>query len=66
MTFSQLIEHYGTQQAAAAALGLTQTAVANWKARGRIPELQQLRIQHATNGKLRADTKILPGKVSRS
>jgi DNA-binding transcriptional regulator YdaS (Cro superfamily) len=65
MTFTQVVSHFGSQIAAARALGVSQPTLANWKARGKIPQLQQLRIEHATGGKLRADPKILPKKVSR-
>lgn len=57
MKFDQLIAHFGSQVAAADALGVTQPTLSNWKKRGRIPYLQQLRIQHVTSGKLKA----LPG-----
>lgn len=60
MTPRQVIKHYGTQTAAAKALGLTQPAICNWLKRGEIPELQQLRIQDETKGKLRASKRILP------
>ena len=51
--------------AAARALGITQPTIANWVARGRIPALQQLRIERATGGKLRAEAGIMP-KISRA
>lgn len=59
MNFDQLIAHFGSQVAAAHKLGVTQPTLSNWKARGRIPALQQLRIQHLTRGKLRAAPNIL-------
>ena len=66
MKFDQLIDHFGSQVAAAEALGLTQPTLSNWKKRGRIPHLQQLRIEHATKGKLKASPEILKArKVSR-
>lgn len=64
MKFDQLIKHFGTQLAAANAIGVSQPTLSNWKTRGKIPALQQIRIEHATKGKLKADPKILP-KVSR-
>lgn len=67
MNFDDLIEHFGSQVAAAHKLGVTQPTLANWKARGRIPHLQQLRIQHITRGRLKAAPEILDGgKVSRA
>lgn len=66
MKFNQLIDHFGSQVAAADALGVTQPTLSNWKKRGRIPHLQQLRIEHLTKGKLRASPEILKArKVSR-
>jgi DNA-binding transcriptional regulator YdaS (Cro superfamily) len=66
MKFNQLIDHFGSQVAAADALGVTQPTLSNWKKRGRIPHLQQLRIEHVTRGKLRASPEILKArKLSR-
>jgi predicted XRE-type DNA-binding protein len=64
MKIDHVIKHFGSQAAAASALGCTQPTISNWKKRGKIPKLQQLRIQHLTDGKLRAVSGILP-KVSR-
>lgn len=63
MDYDALIAHFGNQVTAAHKLGVTQPTLSNWKARGRIPKLQQLRIQHITRGKLKASEDIL--KVSR-
>lgn len=63
MDYRQIIDHFGSQIAAAEKLGVTQPTLSNWKARGRVPHLQQLRIQHITKGKLKASPDIL--KVSR-
>jgi DNA-binding transcriptional regulator YdaS (Cro superfamily) len=63
MTFSEIIKHFGSQVAAAQKLGISQPTISMWRARGRIPALQQLRIQHVTRGKLKADPAAL--KVSR-
>jgi len=65
MKIDHVIKHFGSQIAVADALGVTQPTISNWKTRGRIPQLQQLRIEHMTSGKLRADRKIL-AKVSRA
>ena len=53
MTYDELIAHYGTQLAAAKALGLKQPSVANWKAG--IPIGRQAQYELATNGALKAD-----------
>ena len=65
MKFDQVIKHYGSQVAAADAIGVTQPTLSNWKKRGRIPQLQQLRIEHLSEGKLKAAPEILRRKVSR-
>lgn len=61
MTFLQLIKHFGTQLQAAKAIGCSQPTLSNWKARGRIPLLQQMRIELITEGKLKAQP-LLVGK----
>ena len=66
MKFDQLIGYFGSQVAAAGAIGVTQPTLSNWKHRGQIPQLQQLRIEHITRGKLKADPAILGRKVSRA
>lgn len=60
-----VIKHYKTQKAAADALGIGQSAVANWVMRDKIPDLSQLRIEVATGGKLKADKAILKIKPAR-
>jgi hypothetical protein len=62
MTFDQLISHFGSQVSAAENIGCTQPTLSNWKKRGRIPHLQQLRIEHQTRGKLKASPEILGKK----
>ena len=54
----QLIKHYKTQVAAARAVGVTQPTVSHWLTVGRIPALQQLRIQSVTQGALKADLAV--------
>lgn len=63
MNIDQVIKHFGSQVEAARQLGVTQPTLSNWRSRGKIPQLQQLRIQHLTRGKLKASPDILP-KVS--
>lgn len=55
MSPSQAISHFGTQVRLARALGICQSSVAEWVARGRIPYLRQFQIQYVTNGELAAD-----------
>ena len=59
MTPEQVVQHYGSQTAAAAALGYGQSSVANWIARGKVPALSQLKLEILTGGKLKADPDIL-------
>lgn len=52
------IDHYGTQQAVADALGIKQSSVAEW---GEYPpELRQLQIEYDTAGKLKAESYCRP------
>jgi len=57
VTYEQLIAHYGTQKAAAEALGLQQPSLSEWKDRG-IPTPRQAQYELLTKGKLRADRPI--------
>lgn len=54
MTPHQVVEHFGSQQAVADALRISQPAVAKWIAEGCIPEGRQAQLQIITGGKLRA------------
>lgn len=55
MTPDQALKHFGTQEALAAAVGISQPAVAVWVANGLIPPGRQAQLQIITAGKLRAD-----------
>lgn len=55
MTPDQFIDHFGTQVAAAAAIGMAQPTVSDWKKQGFIPWLRQLHIERVTDGALTAD-----------
>jgi len=59
MDIKTVIKHFGTQAKLAKAINATQPAISNWKKRKRIPALQQLRIEQATGGKIKADRNIL-------
>lgn len=56
MTYQDLIQHYGTQAAAAKALGLAQPSVHEWQ-HTTIPYDRQCQIQVATGGRLLARRK---------
>lgn len=45
----------GTQEKAAAALGVTQGAVSQWSRSGRVPLVRQYQIEVLTQGALRAE-----------
>lgn len=53
MTTNQLIKHYGTRDNALAELGIYRQKLEYWEKKG-IPWGWQLKIQLATNGKLKA------------
>lgn len=59
MKFADVIKHYKSQVNAARKLEVTQPTISNWKRRGSIPALQQLRIQERTRGVLKADPGII-------
>ena len=54
MTYAELIDEFGNGNRAAKALGLARQTVHQWKTSGRIPFVQQFRIQMKTKGKLKA------------
>lgn len=61
----QAIQHFGTQQAVADALGVTQSAVGQWFRGGKVPAIQQLKLEAITNGVLVADADIPRGHKGR-
>lgn len=61
MTIDEFIQFFGTQVAAAKAIGATQPSISMWRKRGRIPHLQQIRIEVVTKGKLKAEP-LFPAK----
>lgn len=60
MTYDDLIYHYGTEAAAAAARGLDRQRVHSWKKRPRIPTDDQIEYEIVSGGVLKAD---LPEQV---
>ena len=53
MKTSDVVRHYGTQTAAAAALGMDQSSVSGW---GEFPpDKRQLQVERLTNGLLKAE-----------
>ena len=63
MSPSEVVAHFGTQSAAAKAIGISQPSVAMWVKRGRVPLFQQLRLQYATQKALTASPEIMPALV---
>jgi len=63
MKIDQVIKFFGSQVAVAQALGVQQPTISMWRTRGRIPHLQQLRLEHVTKGKLKASPEILRRKA---
>jgi len=61
MTKDQVLAHFDGVNATARALGLRQPSVSNW--RDPLPVLQQLRIEAATDGVLRAGPECDPYRV---
>lgn len=68
MTKDEVIAHFGSQAAAAEALGIKQPSVANWG--DPLPELRQLELERLTKGALRAgpecDKYRVPDRKSRA
>ena len=58
MKADEAIDFYGTQGALAQALGIRQPSVARWAKTGRVPALQQIRLEKLTKGRLKADPKV--------
>ena len=56
MTFSDLIEHFGSTQAVADALDVSYQSVHQWKRSGKVPQGRQWQLQALTAGKLQADS----------
>lgn len=54
MTVDQAIRYYNSQQRLANALKVRSSTISNWKVRGHIPALQQLRLERMTGGQLLA------------
>jgi hypothetical protein len=54
MTFDDLIDHFGSVDKAAKALGLSRQGVYRWQGRD-IPLPQQIAYEVATKGRLKAD-----------
>ena len=56
MLYDQVIQHFGTQVKLAAALGITQPTVSQW--RGTVPARYQYQLEVITGGTLKADPSL--------
>jgi hypothetical protein len=67
MKFDDVIKHFGNIPNAAAALGVSNNRVRNWRGYAgcpsRVPGLWQLRIEQLTAGALRAEANVLTRKT---
>jgi len=61
MTLDEVLVIYKSQRALGNMLGVTEAAVANWRARGGIPGLQQFRLYHISGGRLMPDAELIEG-----
>jgi hypothetical protein len=57
MTYADLIKHFGSQGAAARALGLSQPSVCDWQEKG-IPLPRQAQYEIITDGALKAELPV--------
>lgn len=55
MTPREVIDFYGTQKHAAAAIGISQASVSEWVSNGYVPLGRQYELQVLTGGRLKAD-----------
>jgi DNA-binding transcriptional regulator YdaS (Cro superfamily) len=60
MKKDDVLQYFGTQQAIADALGISQESVSKWDS---VPHLRQLQLESLTKGLLKADASILPKPV---
>jgi len=58
MKAQQLIDRYGSQSAAARALGVGRAAVNKWVKKGVVPELTAYKLQVVTKGKLKVEPEL--------
>jgi hypothetical protein len=53
MTYTDALRHFGTPIALAKATGMAYRTIMAWKKSGRIPQLQQYRLEELTSGILK-------------
>lgn len=64
MNKAQVIKHFGSQKAVAAALEISQPAVAQWG--DLVPEKQALRLHMLTSGQLHYDPSVYAQRASKA
>ncbi len=63
MQLDEAIKHYKTQRRLAEVLSVGEPCISNWRSRGKIPAMAQLKIQKLSRGKLKADADVLGGRA---
>lgn len=63
MHLDEAIKHYKTQRKLAEVLGVCEPCISNWRSRGKIPAMAQLKIQKLSRGKLKADINVFGVKA---
>ena len=58
MKLSTALKHYKTEGAIARALNIKHQAVAQWKAKGRVPLARALELEQLTKGAIKVDTSV--------
>ena len=68
MTFDEVIDYYGNQTKACEAIGLSRASFSEWRKKGYIPLLSQIRFEQLTNGALQADNSQFrkPGRKNKN
>jgi hypothetical protein len=64
MTYDDVINFFGSQNAVAAALGLTQPTVSSWH--GTVPDQHQYALEILTAGALRVEDRLRKPKAGRA
>lgn len=59
MRIEEAILFYGSGSKLCKELGITRQCITNWRKRGFMPMLQQLKLEKITKGKLKADKELI-------
>lgn len=55
MTIDEVVKYFGNGYRFNKKTGMSQTCFKNWKRKGFVPDFSQLKIEHLTNGELKAE-----------